>query len=155
MERNIRQSTIKKYLIALKEIHFKLSSLSENTMPLSTFCREKGLSKSAATEIVKGGLIKNKGTRGKGVWYEWNSILPNEKMAKELILRTNKIGADGMRKTRLKLSENIEKPSFDIVSAQKECKEKYTDRSLTESILAAFPEYSVFELKKAIDKLID
>ena len=54
----IRQSTVTKYLSALKQIRFNIVELGNNKMSLSGICRDLNLSKSAATEIVRGGLVK-------------------------------------------------------------------------------------------------
>ena len=103
----IRQSTVTKYLSALKQIRFNIVELGNNEMSLSGICRDLNLSKSAATEIVRGGLVKNLGTKNRGAYYEWNTILPNEKMARELINRVNYRSNEGMIKTRSKPIEDV------------------------------------------------
>ena len=103
----IRQSTVIKYLSALKQIRFNIVELGNNKMSLSGMCRDLNLSKSAATEIVRGGLVKNLGTKNRGAYYEWNTILPNEKMARELINRVNYRSNEGMIKTRSKPIEDV------------------------------------------------
>ena len=146
----IRQSTVKKYLSALKEIRFNIVELGNNKMSLSGICRDLNLSKSAATEIVKGGLVKNLGTKNKGAYYEWNTILPNEKMARELINRVNYRSNEGMIKTR-------SKPIEDVVTISKSehvltVSEK--DLTLSEKIVSAFPNNTLLEIKLAIEKLL-
>lgn len=147
----IRQSTVKKYTSALKQIRFNIVELGNNKINLSGICRELNLSKSAATEIVRGGLIKNLGTKGRGVNYKWNTIMPNEKMARELINRVNYRGNEGMVKT-------ISKPIEDMVIIPKNepiltISEK--DLTLSEKIVSAFPNNTLLEIKLAIDKLLN
>ena len=146
----VRQSTVKKYLSALKQIRFNIVELGNNKMSLSGMCRNLNLSKSAATEIIKGGLVKNLGTKNKGAYYEWNTILPNEKMARELINRVNYRSNEGMIKTR-------SKPIEDVVTISKSehvltVSEK--DLTLSEKIVSAFPNNTLLEIKLAIDKLL-
>ena len=147
----IRQSTVKKYLSALKQIRFNIVELGNNKINLSRMCREFHLSKSAATEMVRGGLIKNLGTKGMGAFYEWNTILPNEKMARELINRVNYRGNEGMIKTRSKRIEDvvtISKSEHVLTVAEK-------DLTLSEKIVSAFPNNTLLEIKLAIDKLLN
>ena len=146
----IRQSTVIKYLSALKQIRFNIVELGNNKMSLSGICRDLNLSKSAATEIVRGGLVKNLGTKNRGAYYEWNTILPNEKMARELINRVNYRSNEGMIKTR-------SKPIEDVVTISKNepvltVAEK--DLTLSEKIVSAFPNNTLLEIKLAIDKLL-
>ena len=145
----IRQSTVSKYLLALKQIRFNIVELGNNKINLSGMCRELNLSKSAATEIVRGGLIKNLGTKGRGANYQWNTILPNEKMARELINRVNYRGNEGMVKTRSKPIEDI------VTVCKKETIITITEKDLTlsEKIISAFPNNTLLEIKLAIDKL--
>ena len=103
----IRQSTVTKYLSALKQIRFNIVELGNNKMSLSGICRDLNLSKSAATEIVRGGLVKNLGTKNRGAYYQWNTILPNEKMAMELVNRVNYSNNGGRIKTRSKPIEDV------------------------------------------------
>ena len=146
----IRQSTIKKYLSALKQIRFNIVELGNNKINLSGMCRELNLSKSAATEIVRGGLIKNLGTKGRGVNYQWNTILPNEKMARELINRVNYRGNEGMVKTRSKsISDTVISPKNEPILTISE-----RDLTLSEKIVSAFPNNTLLEIKLAIDKLL-
>ena len=146
----IRQSTVKKYLSALKQIRFNIVELGNNKMSLSGMCRDLNLSKSAATEIVRGGLIKNLGTKGRGAYYQWNTILPNEKMARELINRVNYRGNQGMIETRSKsISDTLIISENEIISTDLE---KYL--TLSEKIVSAFPNNTLLEIKSAIDKLL-
>lgn len=147
----IRQSTVSKYLLALKQIRFNIVELGNNKINLSGMCRELNLSKSAATEIVRGGLIKNLGTKGRGANYQWNTILPNEKMARELINRVNYRGNEGMVKTRSKPIEDI------VTVCKKETIITITEKDLTlsEKIISAFPNNTLLEIKLAIDKLLN
>ena len=147
----IRQSTVKKYLSALKQIRFNIVELGNNKMSLSGMCRELNLSKSAATEIVKGGLVKNLGTKNRGAYYQWNTILPNEKMARELINRVNYRGNQGMIKTRSKsISDTVISPKNEPILTISE-----NDLTLSEKIVSAFPNNTLLELKSAIDKLLN
>ena len=146
----IRQSTVTKYLSALKQIRFNIVELGNNKMSLSGICRDLNLSKSAATEIVRGGLVKNLGTKNRGAYYEWNTILPNEKMARELINRVNYRSNEGMIKTR-------SKPIEDVVTISKNEPVLTTserDLTLSEKIVSAFPNNTLLEIKLAIDKLL-
>lgn len=144
----IRQSTVIKYLSALKQIRFNIVELGDNKINLSGICRELNLSKSAATEIVKGGLVKNLGTRGKGVNYVWNTILPNEKMARELINRVNYRSNEGMIKSRSKKTDDIAPIRKNETIAEK-------DLTLSEKIISAFPNNTLLEIKLAVDKLLN
>jgi len=146
----IRQSTVKKYLSALKQIRFNIVELGNNKINLSGICRELNLSKSAATEMVRGGLIKNLGTKGRGANYKWNTILPNEKMARELINRVNYRSNQGMVKTRSKsISDTVISPKNEpILNTQEK------DLTLSERIVSAFPNNTLLEIKLAIDKLL-
>ena len=146
----IRHSTVTKYLSALKQIRFNIVELGNNKMSLSGMCRDLNLSKSAATEIVKGGLVKNLGTKNRGAYYQWNTILPNEKMARELVNRVNYSNNGGRIKTR-------SKPIEDVVTISKNepvltTSEK--DLTLSEKIVSAFPNNTLLEIKLAIDKLL-
>ena len=146
----IRQSTVTKYLSALKQIRFNIVELGNNKISLSGICRDLNLSKSAATEIVRGGLVKNLGTKNRGAYYEWNTILPNEKMAKELINRVNYRSNEGMIKTRSKRIEDvvtISKNEPVLTTSEK-------DLTLSEKIVSAFPNNTLLEIKLAIDKLL-
>ena len=146
----IRQSTVKKYLSALKQIRFNIVELGNNKMSLSGICRDLNLSKSTATEIVRGGLVKNLGTKNRGAYYEWNTILPNEKMARELINRVNYRSNEGMIKTRSKRIEDvvtISKNEPVLTTSEK-------DLTLSEKIVSAFPNNTLLEIKLAIDKLL-
>jgi len=146
----IRQSTVKKYLSALKQIRFNIVELGNNKMSLSGICRDLNLSKSAATEIIRGGLVKNLGTKNRGAYYEWNTILPNEKMARELINRVNYRGNQGIIKTRSKPIEDvvtISKSEHVLTVAER-------DLTLSEKIVSAFPNNTLLEIKLAIDKLL-
>ena len=146
----VRQSTVSKYLLALKQIRFNIVELGNNKINLSGICREFNLSKSAATEIIRGGLVKNLGTKGKGVNYVWNTILPNEKMARELVNRVNYRGNEGMIKTRSKLISDTVTINKDepILTNQK------NNLTLSERIVSAFPNNTLLEIKLAIDKLL-
>jgi len=146
----IRQSTVKKYLSALKLIRFNIVELGNNKINLSGICRELNLSKSAATEMVRGGLINNLGTKGRGANYKWNTILPNEKMARELINRVNYRSNQGMVKTRSKsISDTVISPKNEpILNTQEK------DLTLSERIVSAFPNNTLLEIKLAIDKLL-
>ena len=146
----IRQSTVKKYLSALKQIRFNIVELGNNKMSLSGMCRDLNLSKSAATEIVRGGLVKNLGTKNKGAYYQWNTILPNEKMARELINRVNYRSNEGMIKTRSKsILDAVIIPKNEPVLTTSE-----KDLTLSEKIVSAFPNNTLLEIKLAIDKLL-
>ena len=147
----IRQSTVKKYLSALQQIRYNLVELGNNKMSLSKFCRDLNLSKSAATEIVKGGLVKNLGTKRKnGVYYQWNTILPNEKMARELINRVNYNNNGTRIKTESKsISASEITPKNETILTTPE-----NDLTLSERIVSAFPNNTLLELKSAIDKLL-
>ena len=92
------EETVKKYFDALKKLKTILEY--QPKMGLQPYCNKEGLSKNASVEIINGGLVKNTGTRGKGVNYIWNTIDPNLKMAEELVKRCNKVGVDSMKKTR-------------------------------------------------------
>lgn len=146
----IRKSTITKYLSALKQIRSNIVELGNNKMSLSGMCRDLNLSKSAATEIIRGGLVKNLGTKNRGAYYQWNTILPNEKMARELINRVNYRSNEGMIKTRSKRIEDvvtISKSEHVLTVAEK-------DLTLSEKIVSAFPNNTLLEIKLAIDKLL-
>ena len=146
----VRQSTVSKYLLALKQIRFNIVELGNNKINLSGICREFNLSKSAATEIIRGGLVKNLGTKGKGVNYVWNTILPNEKMARELVNRVNYRANQGMIKTR-------SKPISDTVTINKDepiLTNQKNNLTLSERIVSAFPNNTLLEIKLAIDKLL-
>lgn len=146
----IRKSTITKYLSALKQIRSNIVELGNNKMSLSGMCRDLNLSKSAATEIIRGGLVKNLGTKNRGAYYQWNTILPNEKMARELINRVNYRSNEGMINTRSKRIEDvvtISKSEHVLTDA-----EKYL--TLSEKIVSAFPNNTLLEIKLAIDKLL-
>ena len=146
----IRQSTVIKYLSALKQIRFNIVELGNNKISLSGICRDLNLSKSAATEIIRGGLVKNLGTKNRGAYYEWNTILPNEKMAKELINRVNYRSNEGMIKTRSKRIEDvvtISKNEPVLTTSEK-------DLTLSEKIVSSFPNNTLLEIKLAIDKLL-
>ncbi len=146
----IRQSTVKKYTSALKQIRFNIVELGNNKINLSGMCRELNLSKSAATEIVRGGLIKNLGTKGRGANYKWNTILPNEKMARELLNRVNYRGNQGMIETRSKsISDTVISPKNEPILTISE-----NDLTLSEKIVSAFPNNTLLEIKLAIDKLL-
>ena len=146
----VRQSTVTKYLSALKQIRFNIVELGNNKINLSGMCRELNLSKSAATEIVRGGLIKNLGTKGRGANYKWNTILPNEKMARELLNRINYRGSQGMIKARSKSTDDI------LIFSENEIisTEPDNDLSLSEKIISSFPNNTLLEIKSAIDKLL-
>lgn len=146
----IRQSTVKKYLSALKQIRFNIVELGNNKISLSGMCRDLNLSKSAATEIVKGGLVKNLGTKNRGAYYQWNTILPNEKMARELINRVNYRSNEGMIKTRNKRIEDV----VTISKNEPVLTTPDNDLTLSEKIVSAFPNNTLLELKLAIDKLL-
>lgn len=146
----VRQSTVKKYLSALKQIRFNIVELGNNKMSLSGMCRDLNLSKSAATEIVRGGLVKNLGTKNKGAYYQWNTILPNEKMARELLNRVNYRSNEGMIKTRSKsISDTVIIPKNEPILTISE-----KDLTLSEKIVSAFPNNTLLEIKLAIDKLL-
>lgn len=146
----VRQSTVVKYLSALKQIRFNIVELGNNKMSLSGMCRDLNLSKSAATEIIKGGLVKNLGTKGRGANYKWNTILPNEKMARELINRVNYRSNQGIMKTRSKsISDTVIVPKNEPILTISE-----KDLTLSEKIVSAFPNNTILELKSAIDKLL-
>ena len=105
---------------------------------------------SAATEIVRGGLVKNLGTKNKGAYYQWNTILPNEKMARELVNRVNYSNNGGRIKTR-------SKPIEDVVTISKNDPVLTTsekDLTLSEKIVSAFPNNTLLEIKLAIVKLL-
>ena len=146
----IRQSTVTKYLSALKQIRFNIVELGNNKINLSEMCREFHLSKSAANEMVRGGLIKNLGTTGRGANYKWNTILPNEKMARELINRVNNRSNQGMIKTRNKSIDDtvITHKNEPILTISEK------DLTLSEKIISAFPNNTLLEIKLAIDKLL-
>ena len=147
----IKQSTVKKYLSALKQIRFNIVELGNNKINLREMCREFHLSKSAATEMVRGGLIKNLGTKGRGAYYQWNTILPNEKMARELINRVNPSYYQGMIKTRSKSnSDTVIIPKNEPILTLSE-----KDLTLSEKIVSAFPNNTLLEIKLAIDKLLN
>ena len=146
----IKQSTVKKYLSALKQIRFNIVELGDNKINLSRMCRELNLSNSAATEMVRGGLIKNLGTKGRGAYYQWNTILPNEKMARELINRVNPSYYQGMIKTRFKpIDDTLISPKNEPILTLSE-----KDLTLSEKIVSAFPNNTLLEIKLAIDKLL-
>ena len=146
----IRQSTVKKYLSALQQIRFNIVELGNNKINLREMCREFHLSKSAATEMVRGGLIKNLGTKGRGAYYQWNTILPNEKMARELINRVNPSYYQGMIKTRFKpIDDTLIISENERISTAPE-----KDLTLSEKIVSAFPNNTLLEIKLAIDKLL-
>ena len=146
----VRQSTVTKYLSALKQIRFNIVELGNNKMSLSGMCRDLNLSKSAATEIIRGGLVKNLGTKNRGVYYEWNTILPNEKMARELINRVNYRSNEGMIKTRSKRIEDV----VTISKSEHVLTVEEKDLTLSEKIVSAFPNNTLLEIKLAIDKLL-
>ena len=146
----IRQSTVKKYLSALQQIRYNLVELGNNKMSLSRMCRNLNLSKSAATEIVKGGLVKNLGTKSRGVYYHWNTILPNEKMARELINRVNYSNNGERIKARSKpIDDTLIISENERISTNPE-----KDLTLSEKIVSAFPNNTLLEIKLAIDKLL-
>lgn len=97
--------TAEKYLKAL--IDLKLAVKYNNKISILQFCKDYGLSKNTAWQITKGGIILNKGKRGRGADYQWCTIPPNIKMAQELLNRVNNVGSDAMKKTRMnRLEEN-------------------------------------------------
>ena len=146
----VRQSTVKKYLSALKQIRFNIVELGNNKMSLSGMCRELNLSKSAATEIVKGGLVKKIRSKDIGAHYVWNTILPNEKMARELISRAYFRCNQGMMK------KNIEQINDTFIISENETilNTQEKDLTLSERIVSAFPNNTLLEIKLAIDKLL-
>ena len=146
----IRQSTVKKYISALKQIRFNIVELGNNKMSLSGMCRELNLSKSAATEIVKSGIVKKIRSKDIGTHYVWNTILPNEKMARELISRAYYRCNPGMIETRSKsISDTVISPKNEPILTISE-----NDLTLSEKIVSAFPNNTLLEIKLAIDKLL-
>ena len=146
----IRQSTVKKYLSALKQIRFNIVELGNHKISLSGMCRELKLSKSAGTEIIKSGIVKKIRSKDIGTHYVWNTILPNEKMARDLISRAYYRCNQGIMK------KNIEQINDTFIISENEpiltISEK--DLTLSEKIVSAFPNNTLLELKFAIDKLL-
>ena len=113
-------------------------------------CRELKLSKSAGTEILKSGILKKTSSKDIGIHYVWNTILPNEKMARELIIRAYYRCNQGMIKTRSKsISDTVIIPKNEPILTISE-----NDLTLSEKIVSAFPNNTILELKSAIDKLL-
>ena len=146
----VRQATVAKYLYALNQIRFNIVELGNNKSNLSGMCRELNLSKSAATEIIKSGIVKKIRSKDIGTHYVWNTILPNEKMARELISRAYYRYNQGMIKTRSKsISDTVISPKNEpILNTQEK------DLTLSEKIISAFPNNTLLEIKLAIDKLL-
>lgn len=146
----IRKSTITKYVSALKQIRFNIVELGNNKNSLSKMCRELKLSKSASTEIIKSGIVKKTISEDVGTYYVWNTILPNEKMARELISRAYYRCNKGMMKKNSKQIGDtvITHKNEPILNTQEK------DLTLSEKIVSAFPNNTLLELKFAIDKLL-
>ena len=146
----IRKSTITKYLSALKQIRFNIVELGDNKMSLSGMCRDLNLSKSAATEIIKSGIVKKIRSKDIGTHYVWNTILPNEKMARELISRAYYRYNQGIMKKK------IEQINDTFIISENEAILNTQEKNLTlsEKIVSAFPNNTLLELKLAIDKLL-
>jgi len=90
--------TEKKYLDALNDLYSVLKYT--DSLSLTRFMTDNGLSKNFAIVIKKGGLISTNGLKSKGAKYKWETIKPNIKMAKEVVDRINKVGNTAMKKTR-------------------------------------------------------
>lgn len=146
----IRQATVIKYLFALKQIRFNIVELGNNKNSLSKMCRDLNLSKSAATEIIKSGIVKKTISEDVGTYYVWNTILPNEKMARELISRAYYRCNKGMMKKNSKQIGDtvITHKNEPILNTQEK------DLTLSEKIVSAFPNNTLLEIKLAIDKLL-
>ena len=146
----VRQATVAKYLYALNQIRFNIVELGNNKSNLSKMCRELNLSKSAGTEIVKSGIIKKIRSKDIGTHYVWNTILPNEKMARELISRAYFRCNQGMMK------KNIEQINDTFIISENETilNTQEKDLTLSERIVSAFPNNTLLEIKLAIDKLL-
>ena len=146
----IRQATVTKYLYALNQIRFNIVELGNNKRNLSKMCRELNLSKSAGTEILKSGILKKTRNKDIGTHYVWNTILPTEKMAMELISRAYYRCNQGMIKTRSKsISNTVIIPKNEPILTISE-----KDLTLSEKIVSAFPNNTLLEIKLAIDKLL-
>ena len=146
----IRQATVAKYLSALNQIRFNIVELGNNKRNLSEMCRELNLSKSAGTEILKSGILKKTRNKDIGSHYVWNTILPNEKMARELISRAYYRCNKGMMKKNSKQIGDtvITHKNEPILNTQEK------DLTLSEKIVSAFPNNTLLEIKLAIDKLL-
>ena len=146
----VRQATVAKYLYALNQIRFNIVELGNNKSNLSGMCRELNLSKSAGTEILKSGILKKTRNKDIGSHYVWNTILPNEKMARELISRAYYRCNPGMMKKNSKQIDDTDIISKnDTISNTQE-----KDLTLSEKIVSAFPNNTLLEIKLAIDKLL-
>ena len=146
----VRQATVAKYLYALNQIRFNIVELGNNKSNLSGMCRELNLSKSAATEIIKSGIVKKIRSKDIGTHYVWNTILPNEKMARELISRAYYRYNQGIMKKK------IEQINDTFIISENEAILNTQEKNLTlsEKIVSAFPNNTLLELKLAIDKLL-
>ena len=146
----VRQATVAKYLYALNQIRFNIVELGNNKSNLSKMCRELNLSKSAGTEIIKSGIVKKIRSKDIGTHYVWNTILPNEKMARELISRAYFRCNQGMMK------KNIEQINDTFIISENETilNTQEKDLTLSERIVSAFPNNTLLEIKLAIDKLL-
>lgn len=145
-----RQATVTKYLYALNQIRFNIVELGNNKSNLSEMCRELNLSKCAGTEIIKSGIVKKIRSKDIGTHYVWNTILPNEKMARELISRAYYRCNQGMMK------KNIEQINDTFIISENETilNTQEKDLTLSERIVSAFPNNTLLEIKLAIDKLL-
>ena len=146
----VRQATVAKYLYALNQIRFNIVELGNNKSNLSEMCRELKLSKSAGTEIIKSGIVKKIRSKDIGTHYVWNTILPNEKMARELIIRAYYRCNQGMMK------KNIEQINDTFIISENEpiLNTQEKDLTLSEKIVSEFPNNTLLEIKLAIDKLL-
>ena len=94
----MENKTKEKYLKAL--IDLKLAMSYNPKINITGFCKDYGLNTNTAWQLTNGGIVLNRGKQGRGVEYVWNTIIPNIKMAEELINRVNKVSGDAMKKTR-------------------------------------------------------
>lgn len=93
----IRQKTIEKYLQCLLVLWDQIEN--NPRVKITQLTRQMKISGNAKTELSKGGIIENTGSRRNPYWV-WNSRRPDIKMAKELISRTMAAVAESNRRIK-------------------------------------------------------
>lgn len=91
----IRQKTIEKYLQCLLVLWDQIEN--NPRVKITQLTRQMKISGNAKTELSKGGIIENTGSRRNPYWV-WKSRRPDIKMAKELISRTMAAVAESNRR---------------------------------------------------------
>lgn len=174
MVRKIKSTTITKYLNVLNQLYTMRNDDNLINISLSEMCYSNGLSVNARAEIVNLGIIELVKRAKLSSWI-WKMNAPDEKMAIDLINAVNK--KDNIPMMHFK-NRGIDYNDFekkakilsDKGNSQREIARQLnislgqvnkflnpktsTQLTLSEQIMSAFPEYSLFELKAAIDKLI-